>query len=747
MKSPIIVLIATLLLPLFGGTARIDLIAPKANLMLISKESDMSGDMTFAAPRWMKSDMATPDVLAGTALDLSRWPRYSLEKDGPIELSGDGHFVFRNLPEVPVRLLGFNAFPRVFSWGEDKERAKQEIDRICRQAKMQGYDFFRTNFKLDEDPFQGAPNDFEFNPVYLDYLDYLIASCRNHGLFIWGTLTSYQMGRKARPTVFALRNDLKALTWYGEPQARAEWERVVKMLLNHINPYTGLAYKDDPVFFAFEPYNEMEVGADAYVSQQGRLKPETISWITTKYEAFLRGMGKTPATAAGADLEEFRNRNGRECMEFFRRVIRETGCKTPVSQFNLNPSLNDSELRNELCEVVSINTYFQHPSQVIQPGSFCRQHSSLSPGGLSYWQRCIGVRLSGKPLVVTEYNHCYWNKFSYEGGIAFGAYSALQGIDGITVHQSPVLAENKLRVPECFTVATNPTMRANLFLTAALYRRGDVKSSPNRIELIIPEVLMKNRAAGAKAVNPEQLQLALLTGFSIRMPGGMAAKSAWTFPLVGSAGISGGEWSSTVGKAEGAVFELDKAVEELRKRNFLPPDNPTRVKNRVFASGTGEITLEQQLLRLKVITPKTEAVTLRPDDSGVSLQNLHIDSVSAGSCIAAVALDDLPLEKSERIMLVINTDSVADGLVLSNDRIVLKKAGNALPPLMETIRATGSLRNSSGRSFRLYPLSLAGERRDELPLKQEGNKLTFSVDTGALPHGTTPFFELAGRTE
>ncbi len=232
--------------------------------------------------------------------------------------------------------------------------------------------------------------------------------------------------------------------------------------------------------------------------------------------------GKFPPVSAPAraDFEEFRNRSGRECLEFYRRVIRETGCKTPVSQFNLNASLNDSELRNEFCDVVSMNSYFNHPSQFMQPGSVCRQNSSLSPGGLNYWLKCIGVRLSGKPLVVTEYNHCYWNKFSYEGGIVFGAYSALQGIDGLTVHQIPILAENKLRVPESFTVATNPAMRANLFLTAALYRRGDVKSSPGRIELVIPEGVMKNRRAGGGAVNPEQSMLALLTGFSLRMPGG-----------------------------------------------------------------------------------------------------------------------------------------------------------------------------------------------------------------------------------
>ncbi len=147
-------------------------------------------------------------------------------------------------------------------------------------------------------------------------------------------------------------------------------------------------------------------------------------------------------------------------------------------------------------------------------------------------------------------------------------------------------------------------------------------------------------------------------------------------------------------------------------------------------------------MRLKVITPKTEAVPLRPDDSEVSLRNLHIDSVTAGSCVAAVALDELPLERSERIMLIINTDSVADGLVLSGDRTALKKAGNASPPLTEVIQLTGSLRNASDKSFRLYPLSLGGERRAELPVKQEGGKIVFSVDTGALPNGTTPFFEL-----
>ncbi|UKI32292.1 MAG: hypothetical protein L6W00_01360 [Lentisphaeria bacterium] len=116
-------------------------------------------------------------------------------------------------------------------------------------------------------------------------------------------------------------------------------------------------------------------------------------------------------------------------------------------------------------------------------------------------------------------------------------------------------------------------------------------------------------------------------------------------------------------------------------------------------------------------------------------------SVDTGCAAAVTSLDDLPLAESRHMMFVLNTNSVSEGLVLSGDRSTLIEPGKNAPPLMETARIRVSLR-CDGKSWKLYPLSLSGERRKPLPVTQRNNLLEFRIDTGSLPDGVTPFFEL-----
>ena len=177
----------------------------------------------FTAPRWKRADMRQLDLVEGSALDLSGRKRFSPEKDGAMRIGRDGAITFQTQEGAPVRLVGFNAFPSLYRMkGKDREEIHRTIDRCLEQAKRMGYDYFRTNFLLDRDPFQGAAADFEFNPEYLDRLDYLVAACRRYGLYIYGTTASYQLGRKEWNKPFQQRAALKNETLFGMPERREE---------------------------------------------------------------------------------------------------------------------------------------------------------------------------------------------------------------------------------------------------------------------------------------------------------------------------------------------------------------------------------------------------------------------------------------------------------------------------------------------------------------------------------------------
>ena len=726
----------------------------------------------FTAPRWKRADMRQLDLIEGSALDLSGRKRFSSEKDGALLIGRDGAVTFRTQEGKPVRLIGFNAFPSLYRMkGASREEIHRTIDRCLEQAKRMGYDYFRTNFLLDRDPFQGAAADFEFNPEYLDRLDYLVAACRRYRLYIYGTTASYQLGRKEWNKPFQQRAALKNETLFGVPARREEWKKLIVKLLTHVNPYTGIAYKDDPAFLCFEFYNEQEISLQSLLRAPESFPAETLAFINAKFVRFLEkkyGTAKelskrwgvtvrnfpevkfhsgrfTGNRAFTGDWQLFCMENAAECLDFFNGVMREIGCDRYISQYNFLPSIGFSRVRAEKTHLVSMNTYFRHPSKMMSRGSVVRQESSLTGSGSEYFKKAATCRIAGMPLFVTEYNHCYWNRYEYEGGIFFAAYSALQSFAGITVHQSPVMEENRPLRLENFRVATSPTKRANEFLAMSLFRRSDVQSSPHRVELLFPAEFLEDGNAGAGAVNTSQAALAFLTGITLRFPE-LPAKAEngpeLSFLPEQSATIHSGAWSSSV---EGSVFgNLADSVAKLRTAGILPKNNPTDADAQCFVSDTGELSLDTRARRLKVITPKTEAVILKPDDANLALRQLTVHAVDTGCAAAVTSLDDLPLAESRHMMFVLNTNSVSEGLVLSGDRSTLIEPGKNAPPLMETARIRVSLR-CDGKSWKLYPLSLSGERRKPLPVTQQTDGIAFRLDTALLPDGTTPFFELKGE--
>jgi hypothetical protein len=89
-------------------------------------------------------------------------------------------------------------------------------------------------------------------------LDYLLAKLKERGIKI--ILTPLQFGNAAYPAVGVPLDGFSSK--YGKQgclEDRTSWplqERYLSQFLSHVNPYTGLAYKNDPDILAFEICNE-----------------------------------------------------------------------------------------------------------------------------------------------------------------------------------------------------------------------------------------------------------------------------------------------------------------------------------------------------------------------------------------------------------------------------------------------------------------------------------------------------------
>jgi len=676
-------------------------------------------------------------------------------------------------------MIGFNGLfhtMRRLEVADNKEETAKRIAKYATLVKRQGYDIVRP-LVAEIYLMEGSTENGVFNPVKLDNFDRLIAELKANGVYVYLTIGAYRLGMKD-PWNFGTEvkgGNYMARMYVGEELIRDNWRKVAVNMLTHVNPYTGLAWKDDPAIACVEFFNEQEIGI---LWRLASLKPEVKALFNAKWRSWLLAKYKSPEALAEAwsdksvataeaieKLEILNDANGsgpkandfgvflralaREEMAWCEEIVRGTGYKGLISQFNFSKQIHDSAVRWETSELISMNTYYCHPSEFSRPGSKCKQTSSAGQAA-SYWRDGDSTRLSGRPIFITEHNHAFWNKYQHEDGLVFAAYSALQGFAEVTVHEDSVSLE--VTEPNIdFSIARSPVGRANEFVACCLFRRGDVKEASGKVELQIPAKFLNSDANGSKAVGTEQSKIALMTGFSVGFPDlkktGKLKTNEFKPDLVvlpdGGAEVKAGAWASSVVESKDGKFSLQDFVASLKGKGILPASNISDPASGVFQSETGEITLRTKENLIKVVTPRTEGVSLEADKAE-ELSCLKVEGSSVPASITACSIDGRPLAESSRIVLVYNTEIANSGMALSEDRVTMRELGK-LPVLMRSGKLQATLRGASSSKLSLYALRVNGERREKLPVSVEGGALKISIDTAALKDGPTPFFELVAE--
>ncbi len=730
--------------------------------------------MRFLPPAWKKADFPALPVVKGSALDLSEtFPAHISGGFGRVIVNPQGDMVFEKRPEEAVRFAGatggfsLTALKRVLDKG-GREEAHRAIDALLDKLQISGYNMLRTLNVLDLELYLDSGEDGKFHAGRLELFDYLVFGMKQRGMYLLGTLGSYHLGQIVDgETVKANRNDHKVRVFFGDPAMQKKWETVARDVLTHVNPHTGLALKDDPVMFLVEPYNEQSLAIRHLFFKRGTIRPETLTFVQKKFSAYLKEKygtpeklaaawkekvasfdevylfdRPTPTGAVGTDWEAFVVRTALRTGEWYRSVIRDTGYPGLIAQYNFSNAIDFTMAADAFGEATIKNIYWAHPSGfVMEPGNRVSNQSSLEASG-SYWRNAASNRVSGKPLIITEYNHCFWNPYGHEAGMLVPAYSALQGFSGLTIHSAPVVAGFRPQRP--FDVGSSPLMRANEFLSMMLFRRGDVAPSRNRVEVVIPRAFREKFENGTQALNSTQNLLALLGGFSLAFP---ELRQKEVFPNAlkvapaSGAKIKDEDWFSSVENTDAGKSSLEATVEEMRRRGMLPPGNRTNIRNQVFHSDTGELEMRPAEGLLKVVTPRTEAVVLRPETGSERLDRLTIRKLTAPATVAVTALDSRPLPESSRLLLIVNTCTANSGMELSADRVTLIQPGKN-PILLECLTLKAELALGGTRNYRVYPLSVNGIRRAAIPAAFEGGVLKLEIDTTELPEGPTPFFEI-----
>lgn len=178
----------------------------------------------------------------------------------PIDCGKDGVLRYRD-SQQEVALYGVNYMtPFAYSFRTLRQNGvsiEQTIRRDIEHLSRMGVDALRVHV-WDREISDKSGNLLEND--HLRAMDFMFAECKARGIYVLPTPMNYYTNGYPAPDSetpgFSGRWPKSEMG--SNPEAIAASARYLAQFVSHVNPYTGLAYKDDPSIFGFELSNEPE---------------------------------------------------------------------------------------------------------------------------------------------------------------------------------------------------------------------------------------------------------------------------------------------------------------------------------------------------------------------------------------------------------------------------------------------------------------------------------------------------------
>jgi hypothetical protein len=300
-----------------------------------------------------------------------------------------------------------------------------------------------------------------------------------------------------------------------------------------------------------------------------------------------------------------------------------------------------------------------------------------------------------------------------------------------------------------FRIFTDPPLKAGEYMSALLFRRGDVKPSPHTVELLVDSKAIAGHLPLDDFPASSVLQVSLLSTLGVRVPESPDSAPRGSYhvdlsispddsqPVVTLVGAGAQTINETASSSK-----MAEMIERVRQAGILPPENRTDLSKGIYQSDTAQILLDEKAGTIQVTTPMSQGGSLFPGDPGIQLPNLSAKLTGADGAVFAGSLTDKPLGTSPRILLLIVTDALNTGMTFEDAtrRTIVNLGGG--PALMRVVQADISLRTTAAGKPHLWALAANGERVEEIPTTHTDGVVSARIDTGALSHGPTPYFEL-----
>jgi len=136
----------------------------------------------------------------------------------------------------------------------------EQADKLVKEFTRYGINIIRMHYVSHRTPKQYPVLDSFIEPLQLEKFDYFIAKLKENGIYVYFQLN---IARKFS-SVNGIVNPTKLPKYKNgvdnlNPRMIELQKKFHKEILEHVNPYTGLAYKDDPCISMMELANENSI--------------------------------------------------------------------------------------------------------------------------------------------------------------------------------------------------------------------------------------------------------------------------------------------------------------------------------------------------------------------------------------------------------------------------------------------------------------------------------------------------------
>ena len=655
----------------------------------------------------------------GSVLDWSFMSDAPAGKYGRVVVR-DGRFEFENRPGKRVKFYGTNICNKA------NYQDKKQCDILVDELDMRGYNSARLHHYDRGVVVKAGPTSTVLDSEQIDKLDYLFHCLKQRGMYITIDLYTVRMVKKGEiPEVDrgVWLNEFKALVPISKA-AMDNWKAFSRNLLTHKNPYTGLAWKDDPALYSICLLNEDNTFVHWNVA------PDIRALYEKQFDYWLKGKAASGHAASeravcwAKFLFETQVKMYDECAGFLRSL----GVKALLTDANYRKDIPLSLFRDRL-DYVDNHTYWDMKKFLAGRWKLPYGHRQrMAVGDLAAVPRnLMPTRLFGKPFTVTEYNYCYPNHYRGEGGALMGAYAALQDWDAVYRYCYAHEVKRSHNPTPAFYLdyITDPINLLAERIVGLLFFRGDVKPANTAIPFVLDESALATPDAldRRKASVPQTASLLGLYGKigSVALTRGRRLGNE--FPCAvgttapGAKALSGKEY-----------YSVDANLIETLSNAGIVKRSCLDAESKRFASETGQIHLDGKSNHFRVVTERSECFVV-PDRATVGGDSVSVTNEGGFAVVFVSAVDGRPIPRSKRLLVLHLTD-VQNSLVHFGNRqhTVLHHWGK-LPHLIRRGSAQIQITLAHASSVRCWAVDMSGARRMSVALQRNGRTVSFTANT------------------